>query len=54
MGLTIILCAGEKHTNAFYPIGLLCFGPERPRSRGAANQCDELAPSHAVLTPPSL
>jgi hypothetical protein len=49
MDLTIILGAAEKHANVFYPIGLLRFRDERPRSRSAANQCDELAALHRIL-----
>jgi hypothetical protein len=51
MGLTfrIILCADEKHTNVFHPIGLLRFRGARPRRRSAANQCDELAALHRIL-----
>ena len=48
LGLTfrIILCANEKHTNVFHPIGLLRSRGERPRSRSAANQGDKLAALH--------
>jgi hypothetical protein len=48
VGLTfrIIPGAAKKHANVFYPIRLLRFRGERPRSRNATNQCDELAPLH--------
>jgi hypothetical protein len=43
----IILGADEKHSNVSYPIG--CFHGAWPRSRGAANQYDELAAFHCSL-----
>jgi hypothetical protein len=44
--LLIVRCERYEHTNAPHALTLLRARRERPRSRGAAQEGDELAPSH--------